>query len=55
MSKLYEALNKRTGSVVRMFRIENTRQNHYEVWVNNRTFSVGSIKEAYRLYNEALI
>lgn len=54
MDRLYQAINPRNKALVRMYYVDNTKVNHYEVWCNNRTFSVPSIAEAYRIYNDLL-
>ena len=54
MNRMYQATNKRNGALVRMYYVNNTRINHYEVWCNNRTFVTESEAEAFRIYNDLL-
>lgn len=50
----YKAINKRNGALVRMYYVDNTRKNHYEVWCNNRMFITETEAEAMRIYNDLL-
>ena len=55
MNKLNSAINQRNGALVRMYYIDNTKRNHYEVWYNNRTFITESKAVANKIYNECLV